>query len=338
VYTKTQVDTSLALKANSADVYSKTQIDSTLGSYALTSSIGSYFNTAVRSTTDSNNYITFSGSGNTVTLGYDNLLSALGSFALSSSLGSYALRASPTFSGTVDFTGATVNGLSKTTVGLANVDNTSDLNKPVSTAVTTALATKQNTLSGTNLLDASFINTNGVASVSNAQFGYLNTLTSNVQTQLKAKQQNISGSNRVAASFIGTGVVDNATFAHVAGVTSSIQTQFNTINTTISNLTTVYACAFITNNGTTATASGPRGVTITPSRVGVGLVTLTLATAHPQGTLYTINATAYVVGSGNTNPIICTVIRLPTTSTQFRISTSDHTNTAVDTNFMVSVI
>jgi hypothetical protein len=308
----------LALKANSADVYSKEQINTTLNSYALASSIGSYFNTATRSTTDSNNYITFSGSGNTVTLGYDNLLSALGSFALNSSLGSYALRSSPTFSGTVDFTGATVNGLTKTTVGLANVDNTSYANKPVSTATSTALAGKQYTLSGTNLLEASFIKTNGVASVSNAQFGFLNTLTSNVQTQLNAKQQNITGSNRVAASFIGTGVVDNATFAHVAGVTSSIQTQINSTNTTISNLTTVYACAFITNNGTTATASGTRGVTITPTRAGVGLVTLTLATPHPAGTLYTINATAYVAGSGNNNPVICSVIRLPTTSTQFR--------------------
>lgn len=35
-----------------------------------------------------------------------------------------------------------VGGLTKTSVGLANVDNTTDLNKPVSTAVTTALSTK----------------------------------------------------------------------------------------------------------------------------------------------------------------------------------------------------
>jgi hypothetical protein len=257
VYSKTEVNTSLALKANTADVYSKTQIDSTLNSYALSSSIGSYFNTATRSTTDSNNYITFTGSGNTVTLNYDNLLSALGSFALSSSLGSYALTASPTFSGTVDFTGATVNGLTKTSVGLANVDNTSDANKPVSIAMTTALAGKQNTLSGTNLLEASFINTNGVASVSNAQFGFLNTLTSNVQTQLNNKETRISASNRVAASFVANGLVDNTTFNYLQGVTSSIQTQINSTNTTVSNLTTVYACAFITNNGTSATASLP---------------------------------------------------------------------------------
>jgi 16S rRNA processing protein RimM len=95
--------------------------------------------------------------------------------------------------------------------------------------------------------------------------------------------------------------------------------------------------AFITNNGTTATASNTRGVVMTPTRNGVGLVTLTLASAHPAGIYYTINACAYVVSGGNTNPIICSVIRLPTTSTQFRILTKDHTNTAVDCDFMVSV-
>jgi len=49
----------------------------------------------------------------------------------------YALLASPTFSGTV-------SGITKTMVGLGNVDNTSDANKPVSTATQTALDLKAN--------------------------------------------------------------------------------------------------------------------------------------------------------------------------------------------------
>jgi hypothetical protein len=40
----------------------------------------------------------------------------------------------------------TVNGITKSMVGLANVDNTSDVNKPVSSATQTALNAKQNTL------------------------------------------------------------------------------------------------------------------------------------------------------------------------------------------------
>ena len=47
--------------------------------------------------------------------------------------------ASPTFTGTV-------SGIDKTMVGLGNVDNTSDANKPVSTATQTALNLKQNLL------------------------------------------------------------------------------------------------------------------------------------------------------------------------------------------------
>lgn len=39
-------------------------------------------------------------------------------------------------------TGATVTGLTKSHVGLSNVDNTSDINKPVSSATTTALGAK----------------------------------------------------------------------------------------------------------------------------------------------------------------------------------------------------
>lgn len=53
--------------------------------------------------------------------------------------------ASPTFTGTV-------SGITKVMVGLGSVDNTSDTNKPISTATQTALDTKQATLvSGTSI-------------------------------------------------------------------------------------------------------------------------------------------------------------------------------------------
>lgn len=55
--------------------------------------------------------------------------------------------ASPTFTGTVTApsfagSGSALTGLTKTQVGLSNVDNTSDVNKPVSTATTNALRSK----------------------------------------------------------------------------------------------------------------------------------------------------------------------------------------------------
>ena len=56
-----------------------------------------------------------------------------------------------TIAGDKTFTGTT-SGITKSMVGLSNVDNTSDVNKPVSTATQTALNLKQDTLvSGTNI-------------------------------------------------------------------------------------------------------------------------------------------------------------------------------------------
>lgn len=65
------------------------------------------------------------------------------STATNTALGLKANLASPTFTGTPTLPSGTL-GLTKTTVGLSNVDNTSDAAKPVSTATNTALAGKAN--------------------------------------------------------------------------------------------------------------------------------------------------------------------------------------------------
>ena len=56
----------------------------------------------------------------------------------------------PTFTGSV-------SGISKSDVGLANVDNTSDANKPVSTAQQTALNTKQDDITNSTNLDMNIL-------------------------------------------------------------------------------------------------------------------------------------------------------------------------------------
>jgi hypothetical protein len=66
-----------------------------------------------------------------------NIVTALNSKSTTSDLNLKANLASPTFTGTV-------NGLSKSMVQLGNVDNTTDLLKPVSTATTTQLNLKAN--------------------------------------------------------------------------------------------------------------------------------------------------------------------------------------------------
>lgn len=65
------------------------------------------------------------------------------STATNTALALKAPLASPTFTGTVTLP-STTNGLSKSNVGLSNVDNTSDASKPVSTATQTALNGKAN--------------------------------------------------------------------------------------------------------------------------------------------------------------------------------------------------
>lgn len=63
---------------------------------------------------------------------------------------------SPVLSGTFDFTGVTVSGLTKSTVGLSNVDNTSDADKPVSTATQTELNKKSDKLTSINAQSSSY--------------------------------------------------------------------------------------------------------------------------------------------------------------------------------------
>lgn len=62
--------------------------------------------------------------------------------------GGYAPINNPTFTGTV-------SGVTKAMVGLGNVDDTSDLNKPISTATQTALNSKQSSLNGTGFVKIS---------------------------------------------------------------------------------------------------------------------------------------------------------------------------------------
>lgn len=75
----------------------------------------------------------------TITIGYD---VGWGAAAIS-------LPGNLTVGGTINGNGANLTGLTKVQVGLPNVDNTSDINKPVSTAQQTALNLKANTASPT---------------------------------------------------------------------------------------------------------------------------------------------------------------------------------------------
>jgi hypothetical protein len=79
--------------------------------------------------------------------------------------------------------------LAKTDVGLSNVDNTSDLLKPLSTAEMDALALKANldspAFTGTVVLPS----TTSIGTITNTELSYMDGVTSSIQTQLNTKAQ-----------------------------------------------------------------------------------------------------------------------------------------------------
>jgi hypothetical protein len=149
----------------------------------------------------------------------------------------------------------------KTSLALNNVDNTSDANKPVSTATQTALDAKQATLvSGTNIktINSTSILGSGNIAISSAVAwggitGTLSTQT-DLQTALDLKVDEnaaITGATKtkitydakglvtagadlaagdlptgIDAAKISTGLISNAEFDYLNGLTDNIQTQF----------------------------------------------------------------------------------------------------------------
>jgi hypothetical protein len=112
--------------------------------------------------------------------------------------------ASPTFTGTV-------SGITKSMVGLGNVDNTSDANKPISTATQTALNLKFNTADTSQLnLTSRFA---AKLNYTDTSFLFTQSDTSqlNLTSRFAAKQNTLSGTGFVKAS--GTTIsYDNSSY------------------------------------------------------------------------------------------------------------------------------
>ena len=142
----------------------------------------------------------------------------------------------------------------KSEVGLGNVDNTSDANKPISTATQAALDAKQatitgaaTTITGSNLTASRALVSNSsgkvaVSAVTSTELGYLDGVTSSIQTQLNGKQASITGgattitqsdltaSRALISNASGKVAVSDITsteLGYLDGVTQSIQTQLN---------------------------------------------------------------------------------------------------------------
>ena len=163
-YSKTQVDSAVSLKADQSTTYSKTQVDSALGLKADQSTtynktqMNAFLDgkpddadldlkadkTTTYTKTEVNDRVAaVVGSAPAVLDTLKELATALNNDAsyattITNALAAKSPISNPTFTGTV-------SGITKTMVGLSTVDDTSDVNKVVSTATTTQLNLKANT-------------------------------------------------------------------------------------------------------------------------------------------------------------------------------------------------
>jgi hypothetical protein len=157
----------------------------------------------------------------------------------------------------------TFQPLNKSTIGLSNVDNTSDVNKPVSTAqaaadaAVQAYAIQRSNHTGTQLSSTISDFTEAVQdSVSSAltNTSTINLSYNDLSNQITADVNNSSITDSllatgINANKIGAGTVSNTEFGYLDGTTSSIQTQINGKY----NNPTGLASQYIKGDGTFAT-------------------------------------------------------------------------------------
>ena len=167
----------------------------------------------------------------------------------------------------------------------------------------------QATISSSARLNANLIHD---GSVSNTEFGYISTLSSNAQTQISAKQATIDSSARLDASLIGAnGNVSNTEYGYLSGVTSDIQTQMRAAGGARAGRPTNVDNAVITFVDSGDTFAAEANLTFTGS-----LLTLTgnLAATNTDGGSYfkrTISATdgliaPFVITATSTNNMLDT--------------------------------
>ncbi|RTY78239.1 hypothetical protein EKL97_14440 [Flavobacterium sp. LS1P28] len=171
-------------------------------------------------------------------------LAALAAKSDQSAVDLKAPLASPTFTGTVA-------GITSTMVGLGNVDNTSDVNKPVSTLTATALGSKVDKVTGERLINATEITKLGNQSGTNSGDQDLSGLTTIAATNTAlALKANIASPTFTGAPILPTGTI---------GVTQAVG----------NNTTALATTAFVN----AATSAGGSFVDLTTAQTVAGVKT-----------------------------------------------------------------
>jgi Major tropism determinant N-terminal domain len=190
---------------------------------------------------------------------------------------------SPTLSNTT-FT-QNVTGLTKTMVGLGSVDNTADLDKPISTATQAGLNLKapiaNATLTGTVVLPA----TTSIGNVSATEIGYVDGVTSAIQTQINAKAPSESAT-LANTSFTGTisgitkAVVGLSNVDNTADANKPVSTAQQSALNAKANLSGDTFTGGVVISANTASTSATSGALIVAGGIG------TKGNIHSEGTAY----------------------------------------------------
>jgi hypothetical protein len=260
----TATQTELDLKENTANKSTSVATDAASDvKFPSVKSVKTYVDSAINSANATNANLTgpITSSGNTTSVGSQ---TGTGS--------TFVMSASPTFTGTVA-------GITSTMVGLANVDNTTDLLKPVSTATLTELNLKANLASPTFTGTVSGINSTmvGLGSVDNTTDADKPVSTA-TQTELDLKENTANKSTNVA-----TDAASDVKFPSVKSVKTYVDSAINSANTTNANLT-----GPITSSGNTTSVG---------TQTGTGSIFVMSASPTFTGTVSGITST--MVGLAN---------------------------------------
>ena len=180
--------------------------------------------------------------------------------------------------------------LVKADVGLSNVDNTSDLNKPVSTATQGSLNAKADLVSPTFTGTVTLPSNTSIGTVSSVELGYLDGVTSSIQGQINSlsgasgafapiNSPTFTGTvSGITKAMVGLGNVDN-TSDTAKPVSTATQTALNLKQNSLSGTgfvkSTAGTISYDTNSYASTASPTFTGTVVLPSTTSIGSVSST---------------------------------------------------------------